>query len=216
MNCKSVHSEIFIYKSLIPLLRVGVLTTIINHRQYAKCCRCACVQRAGATNQGLCTCQACYQLTTIRLRALSGSSDFMDRPLKMASTSKKSGRFKSRGLVDYAVVLCIWWSLSLRKTTVICLDLPGLSQFESYFGIWFVPWHRFLSGLLPQRLTFKLMPFWGFLVYKVTLGQLFLRVLQFSPVSVIPPFPHTRLSPTLYNLSSWSVNPLAPEFSLKF
>jgi hypothetical protein len=36
----------------------------------------------------------------------------------------------------------------------------------------------------------------GFVVDKVALGQVFLRVLQFSPVSIIPPLLHIHLSPS--------------------
>jgi hypothetical protein len=34
----------------------------------------------------------------------------------------------------------------------------------------------------------------GFVVYKVALGKVFLRVLQFSPAIIIPPQPHTHIS----------------------
>jgi hypothetical protein len=35
----------------------------------------------------------------------------------------------------------------------------------------------------------------GFVVYKVALGQIFLRVFQFSPANIIPPLLHIHLSP---------------------
>jgi hypothetical protein len=35
----------------------------------------------------------------------------------------------------------------------------------------------------------------GFVVDKVALGQVFLRVLRFSPVTIIPPLLHIHLSP---------------------
>jgi hypothetical protein len=35
----------------------------------------------------------------------------------------------------------------------------------------------------------------GFVVDKVALGQIFLRVLRFSPANIIPPLLHIRLSP---------------------
>jgi hypothetical protein len=35
----------------------------------------------------------------------------------------------------------------------------------------------------------------GFMVNKVTLGHVFLRVLRFSPASIIPPLLHINLSP---------------------
>jgi hypothetical protein len=49
-----------------------------------------------------------------------------------------------------------------------------------------VPWLKRLV-LSPRR------P--GFAVDKVALGQVFLRVIRFSPASIIPPLPHIHLSP---------------------
>jgi hypothetical protein len=56
-----------------------------------------------------------------------------------------------------------------------------------------------------KRLVVGLSPQWpefapgsiheGFVVDKVALGQVFLRVLQFYPVSIIPPLLHINLSP---------------------
>jgi hypothetical protein len=42
----------------------------------------------------------------------------------------------------------------------------------------------------------------GFVVDKATVGQDFIRVLWFSPVSIFPPMLHTQSSPTLYNPSN--------------
>jgi hypothetical protein len=46
------------------------------------------------------------------------------------------------------------------------------------------PWLRSFAGLSPRRPGSIHA---GFVVDKVALGQVFLRVLRFSPVSVIPP-----------------------------
>jgi hypothetical protein len=52
-----------------------------------------------------------------------------------------------------------------------------------------VPWLRSLvAGLSPRRPGFAPGSFHvGFVVDKVALGQVFLRVLWFSPVNIIPP-----------------------------
>jgi hypothetical protein len=52
-----------------------------------------------------------------------------------------------------------------------------------------VPWLRWLgSGLSPRRPGFASGSIYvGFVVDKVTLAQGFLRILRFSPVSIIPP-----------------------------
>jgi hypothetical protein len=54
---------------------------------------------------------------------------------------------------------------------------------------WAVPWLRWLvAGLSPRRTGFTSGSIHvGFVVDKVTLGQVFLRVLRLSPVSIVPP-----------------------------
>jgi hypothetical protein len=55
-----------------------------------------------------------------------------------------------------------------------------------------VPWlKRLVAGLSPRTPGLIHM---GFVVDKVALGQVFLRVLRFSPVSIIPPLLHIHLS----------------------
>jgi hypothetical protein len=60
-----------------------------------------------------------------------------------------------------------------------------------------VPWLRSLvTGLSPRRPGFAPRSIHvGFVVDKVALGQVFLRVLRFSPANIIPPLPHIHLSP---------------------
>jgi hypothetical protein len=60
-----------------------------------------------------------------------------------------------------------------------CIKCPRLA----------VPWlRRLVAGLPPRRPGFDPGPdHVGFVVDKVALGQVFLRVLRFSPVSFIPP-----------------------------
>jgi hypothetical protein len=55
--------------------------------------------------------------------------------------------------------------------------------------LWAVPWQRSLvAGLSPRRPGFAPGSIYvGFVVDKVTLGQVFLLVLLFSPVNIIPP-----------------------------
>jgi hypothetical protein len=55
-----------------------------------------------------------------------------------------------------------------------------------------VPWlRRLVAGLPPRRPGFDPgLIHVGFVVDKVTLGQVFLRVLRFSPVNFIPPVLH--------------------------
>jgi hypothetical protein len=57
---------------------------------------------------------------------------------------------------------------------------------------WAVPWlRRLIAGLSPRRPGFDSGSVHvGFVVDKVALGQVFLRVLRFSPVSFIPPVLH--------------------------
>jgi hypothetical protein len=52
-----------------------------------------------------------------------------------------------------------------------------------------VPWPRSLvAGLSPRRPGFAPGPInVGFVVDKVALGQVFLRVIPFSPVNIVPP-----------------------------
>jgi hypothetical protein len=55
-----------------------------------------------------------------------------------------------------------------------------------------VPWlRRLVAGLPPRRFGFDPGSVCvGFVVYKVALGQVFPRVLQFSPLNFIPPVLH--------------------------
>jgi len=58
-------------------------------------------------------------------------------------------------------------------------------------------------GLSPWRPWFHPSMFHvGFVVDKVALAQIFLRVFRLSSASIIPAMPHTHTSPTLYNLSN--------------
>jgi hypothetical protein len=59
-----------------------------------------------------------------------------------------------------------------------------------------VPWLRWLAaGFSQRRLVFAPWSFHvGFVVDKVSLGQVRLRVLWFSPVRIIPPGLHTHIS----------------------
>jgi hypothetical protein len=58
-----------------------------------------------------------------------------------------------------------------------------------------LPWlRRLVAGLSPRRPGFDPRSVhMGFVVDKVALGLVFLPVLQFSPVSIIPPMLHTHL-----------------------
>jgi hypothetical protein len=60
-----------------------------------------------------------------------------------------------------------------------------------------VPWlKRLVAGLSPRRPGFAPGSIHvGFMVDSVALGQVFLRVLRFSPVNIIPPLLHIHLSP---------------------
>ena len=55
-----------------------------------------------------------------------------------------------------------------------------------------VPWlRRLVAGLPPRRPRFDPgLVYVGFVVDKVALGQVFPRVLRFSPVNIIPPVLH--------------------------
>jgi hypothetical protein len=59
-----------------------------------------------------------------------------------------------------------------------------------------VPWlKRLVARLSPRRPGFGLGSVHvGFVVDKVALGQVFLRILWFSPVNIIPPGLHTHIS----------------------
>jgi hypothetical protein len=50
----------------------------------------------------------------------------------------------------------------------------------------------------------------GFVVEQVTLGQVFLQVLQFSPVSIIPQMLHVH-SHTIWGLDNWPVSGPFPQ-----
>jgi hypothetical protein len=58
--------------------------------------------------------------------------------------------------------------------------------------LWTVPWlRRLVAGIRPRRPGFDPGSVHvGFVVDKVALGQVFLRVLRFLPVSFIPPVLH--------------------------
>ena len=73
---------------------------------------------------------------------------------------------------------------------------PSLSSLMMVFNA--VLWFRLLlAGLSPWRLGFIPRPVHvGFVVDKVALGQVSLRVCRFFPVSIIPPMLHTLLSIT--------------------
>jgi hypothetical protein len=60
-----------------------------------------------------------------------------------------------------------------------------------------VPWlQRLVAGLSPRRPGFAPGSIHvGFVVDKVALGQVFLRILRFSPSNIIPPLLHIHLSP---------------------
>jgi hypothetical protein len=83
--------------------------------------------------------------------------------------------------------------------------VPCTLDVEGYSGLWkgstgraelsivkAVPWlRRLAAGLPPRRPGFDPGSVHvGFLVDKVTLGQVFLRVLRFSAVNFIPPVLH--------------------------
>jgi hypothetical protein len=57
---------------------------------------------------------------------------------------------------------------------------------------------RLVAGFSPCRPVFDPRPInVRFVVDKITMGQVFLQVLRFSPVSIIPPTLHTNLHPHL-------------------
>jgi hypothetical protein len=60
-----------------------------------------------------------------------------------------------------------------------------------------MPWlKQLVAGLSPRRPGFATGSIHvGFVVDKVALAQVFLRVLQFCPASIIPPLLHTHMSP---------------------
>ena len=58
---------------------------------------------------------------------------------------------------------------------------------------------RLVAGLPPLRLGFDLRSVHvRFVVDKVTLGQVFLRILRLTPVIIIPPVLHTHLDVALF------------------
>jgi hypothetical protein len=90
--------------------------------------------------------------------------------------------------------------LSRMKNTTESYFNPLIS-YSTFHSYWrkpeTVPWLKRLSaGLSPWRPGFAPESVHlGFVVDKVELAQVFLRVLRFSPVSIIPPLLHTHLSP---------------------
>jgi hypothetical protein len=77
--------------------------------------------------------------------------------------------------------LCIWHTSSQQD---LCNRMGALQQMGTD------------AGLSPQRPVF--MPRWvhvGFVMDKVALRQVFLQVLWFNTVNIIPPLLHTHLSP---------------------
>jgi hypothetical protein len=80
----------------------------------------------------------------------------------------------------------------LRRNTILHQPPDGNVLCFHFIGNGAVPWLRRLAAGLPSRKSgFDSGPVRvGFVVDKVALGQFFLRVLQFSPVSFIPPVLH--------------------------
>jgi hypothetical protein len=105
------------------------------------------------------------------------------------SLTRTCSRFGSYGQIQiltkrvlrYKAVLCY------QVTILLSYILPGVA----------VPWlKRLVAGLSPRRPVFASGSIHvGFVVDKVALGQVFLRVLRFSPVNIIPPLLHIYLSP---------------------
>jgi hypothetical protein len=83
---------------------------------------------------------------------------------------------------------CVYCAVGTRSLYVVQVSL-NLSRA--------VPWFRWLvAGLLPRKPRFGPWPIHvKFVADKLPLGRLLLTVgiLQFSPVSIIPPLPHTHL-----------------------
>ena len=71
---------------------------------------------------------------------------------------------------------------------VICSGLEKVTNLNMQA----VPWlRRLVAGLSPRRPGFDLGSVHvGFVVDKVALGQIFPRILRFSPVNLIPPVLH--------------------------
>jgi hypothetical protein len=87
---------------------------------------------------------------------------------------------------------CNWWRVynwCLKyRTQLLCLIMCKPERRAA------VPWLRSLvAGLSPRRFSPGSIRV-GFVVDKVALGQVFLRVLRFSPVNIIPPGLHTLVS----------------------
>ena len=82
-------------------------------------------------------------------------------------------------------------SLSLITADAILVIFLGCSEAAC---TWVVPWLRqLIAELSPRRPRFSPRPvYMGSVVEKLTFGQVFLLVLQFSPVINIPPMLHTH------------------------
>jgi hypothetical protein len=90
--------------------------------------------------------------------------------------------------------------------TCVSKALTHRSLYRIVSNTWYaVPWLRELvAGLPPRRPGFASGSVHvRFMVDKVALGQVFLRVLRFSPVSIIPPGLHTHISSR-----GWTIGPL--------
>jgi len=83
----------------------------------------------------------------------------------------------------------------IRRVFTVRYGLNDLDMIEVKFRIRAVPELRQLvAGLSPRRRGFDPRSFgMRFEVDKVALGQVFLHILQFPPVSIIPPVILTRL-----------------------
>jgi hypothetical protein len=123
-------------------------------------------------------------------------------------------------LIPVNIKLSIWrpknqnWNrardcFSSSVPLLVEFDMESLSQFIYFTCVLFVylfmvylttqalSWLKLLvTGLSPRRPGFALRPdHVGFVVDKVAMGQVSLRVLRFSPVHISPPLLHTHLSP---------------------
>jgi hypothetical protein len=72
---------------------------------------------------------------------------------------------------------------------VVLENLIVAQLFKKFPVFWAVPWlRRLVAGFLPRRPGFApRAAYVGFMMDKVALGQVFIGVLQFSPVGIIPP-----------------------------
>jgi hypothetical protein len=95
-----------------------------------------------------------------------------------------------RRRVHFTEVLNLQLYYVASRNTAIMFDVKIAAIQMLSFNPWLaVPWLRSLVvGLSPRRPGFTPGSIHvGFVVDKVALGQVFLRVLRFSPVNIIPP-----------------------------